>query len=129
MRCEVNRRPGFGTVRNESAAEVTARYRHGAALSLLHCDSTGSRVMTRTEFYENGADVLAGFVSEASRLGRFGRRASGSGNRNTSSSERVARSRALGGLLAEPNPAATGLVSSTSMRCEVNRRPGDRHRS
>ena len=67
--------PGIGTVRNESAAEVTARYRHGAALSLLHCDSSQLRVMAGTGFYENGADLVAGFDPEASRGRRLGRRA------------------------------------------------------
>jgi hypothetical protein len=124
MRCEVNRRPRIGTVRNESAAEATARYRHVAALSLLHRDSSQLRAMSGTGFYGNGAVARAGFVSEASRRGRFGRRASGFDIGTPSWSERVARSRALAGHMAESNPAATGLAASTSMRCEVNRRPG-----
>jgi hypothetical protein len=49
MRCDANRRPGIGTVRNESAAEVTARCRHAAALSLLLCDSSRSRVMAKLD--------------------------------------------------------------------------------
>jgi hypothetical protein len=83
MRCDANRRPGIGTVRRESAAKVTARYRPVAALSLLHCVSPRSRVMAGTGFYKNGADGPAGFVSEASRRCGLGRRASGFVSRTT----------------------------------------------
>jgi hypothetical protein len=108
MRCDVNRRPGIGTVRNESAAEVTARCRQVAALSLLHRDFSQLRVMSGTGFYRNGADALAGFVSEASRLGRMGRRASGFVSRTTHAVGRDSGVRELGGRMTESNPAASG---------------------
>jgi len=129
MRCEVNRRPGIGTVRNESAAEVTARYRHGAALSLLYCDS--SQFVSWLKLDSTGTVPLRGRASSR-------RQADGlvsAAELRASTTQHLRRQSEWPGRLrsaarmAESNPAATGLASSTSMRCEVNRRPGDRHRS